>query len=176
MLSHILLQERQWNEIKNIRNHIKCSTNKTNWETDLLSVGGLIRQYEPCCDLYRHAARHHDSTSLSVHTWCKQNSTAFPCLKYYVTGWSNGKLIFIFAKFPLESHTWRIRKKNQENQSSYEKKNIQSNSSENWDEGEMIAQFRGELKFWWFFLRTGQWRKSNKSSKPQITRFKLPWN
>jgi hypothetical protein len=29
------------------------------------SVCDLIRHDEPCCGLYRHAARHHDSSSLS---------------------------------------------------------------------------------------------------------------
>jgi hypothetical protein len=34
---------------------------------DFLFVNGLLRHNKPCCDLYRHAEGHHDSSTLSFH-------------------------------------------------------------------------------------------------------------
>lgn len=61
----------------------------------------MVSHDKSCCNQYRYAARHHDSTSLSVHDWFQQSWVVLPCLASSVFVFSSAELIFIFAKFKI---------------------------------------------------------------------------
>jgi hypothetical protein len=57
---------------------VSCLDMKVMRRYDFFSVSGLmlhwlVRQDVSCCNVYRHAAGHHDSSNLSVHTWFQQS-------------------------------------------------------------------------------------------------------
>lgn len=75
---------------------------------DFLSVSRLLRHDKPCCNLYRHAAGHYDSSSLSFHLML--DASVFKlCFLVWQILYSFGQVQnYFIAKFEMAAITMNI--------------------------------------------------------------------